>query len=152
MLNIRKKGIDVVLSSLKDRRLLYQGQLMISKEDAEVILWLLEKGWFTEKQLRDALHEGICICGESSFREHMERGEKPDLTYSPHALGYAIIHDKISKKDAQRIKFDHGETVEQYKEMASGLLERVFTQIEQIATAPEKVYPPHSSDCCCCDD
>lgn len=77
----------------------------------------------------------------------------PDHTQSPRAFGYACLHGRVSQKEARLIMFDHGESLYEYRNNATGFLESVMEQIARIATSPEsKPFKFDSSDPCLCHD
>jgi hypothetical protein len=148
LVHMRHAVKEAALSSLASAFILVETTLHLDQTEAQLILFLLENNWVREEELRQALHKGIIACGLNSFEE--SKRKFPDHTRSPAALGYALLHGTIAEKQARKIRFDHGETVEKYKENAGNLLEIVYTQIATIATRPTSTLPHDSSDDCFC--
>jgi hypothetical protein len=147
LVDMRHAVKEAVLSSLASAYILVETMLHLDRTEAQLILFLLENNWVQEEELRQALHKGIIACGLHSFEE--SKRKFPDDTRSPAALGYALLHGAIAEKQARKIRFNHGETVEEYKKDAEGLLEYVYGQIATIATRPPTPAFPDSGECFC---
>lgn len=104
------------------------------KEDALLIQWVLEHEYVPEGASWNAVHDGICNVGREMF-EWLHRNSQfqryPDHALSVEALGYAMKYGVLSAKEIASIKFDHGETPEEYKRYAKGLLEKVMKQLAE---------------------
>ncbi len=83
-------------------------------------------------ELRRAVHETICSTGREAYEWHMKNPSLnyPDHSISPPALGYAIKHGKLTPEEVAAIRFDHGETAEEYVVMADRLLDKVMAQLK----------------------
>ena len=125
------------------------------KKDAQLVKWIIENEYVPIEKIRQAVHAGICDIGREMFewcgRESAYR-KYPDHCLSPEALGYAMKHGSISNQEIASIRFDHGETAEQYIASSDGLFEKVMRQLRS-GTAffdlSNLVFP---ADSCCCHD
>jgi hypothetical protein len=123
-----------------------------SREDAQLVKWLIENRYFPEGMLEAAIHDCICKIGREMFEWHRKNplDNYPDHALSPEALGYAIKHGAVSSKEAASIRFDHGETVAQYIASSDGLFEKVMQQLRE-GTAffdwASLAFPGDSCDC-----
>ena len=153
--NLNRAASVVVINELNYGEFLSGSRVNMRKRDALLIQFLIESGCLSDQSLRDAVHIGICNCGYRCFKTHIANPmlTRPDHTRSPQALGYAYLHGKVSQKEARLIMFDHGESLYEYRNNASGFLESVMEQIAQIATSPEpESFQPQMYDPCSCHD
>lgn len=99
----------------------------------------------TGQQIREWLHSRLLAVGRDSYDQHLNKGEYPDHTVSPHCLAYAIAYGEITPQEAAKIKFGHGETVRTFFSKAEeNLLQNIWKSIveemikqRKTITAPE---------------
>lgn len=59
-------------------------------------------------------------------------GRYPDHVASPEALAFVLQSGAITSDQAKYIRFDHGETLEQFKTRADGLIDDILRQLENL--------------------
>lgn len=89
---------------------------------------LLGEGYLTLNDIKGQVHNVLILIGIQQYKQILN-GKYPDHVSSCGAFGYAVTHDKVMSGFAKTIKFDPGETIEDYKKLAIGLVERVTTQL-----------------------
>lgn len=97
------------------------------QKDAALVTWIIKNGYISMDKIREAVHRGICRVGRQMFEQVGKI--PPDHVLSREALGYAMNFGTITPKEVASIRFDHGETADEYKSSAGGLLNKVMNQI-----------------------
>lgn len=129
----------------------------LSNDNLILIRSLYQSGIVHEDELRKAFHEVLIRSGVRSFGE-ITRLTAPDHTSHPYAIGYAAKHGVLTSEQTRHIVFDHDETIEQYIEESTDLLDKVMkiVLVDKIPTATKTKeassddYDPHPTcDCCC---
>lgn len=151
--NLGRAATEAVISEIVSKGFLSGPTVIMRKCDAQMIAFLQEKGFLSNDELRSALHKGICACGRSCYENHIARPSvtPPDHTLSPEALGYACLHEEITPHEATLIRFNHDETLTGYLRNADGFLEKVLSQIIEIATRPDRERSVFHDPCSCHD-
>jgi hypothetical protein len=119
---------------------------------ARRLVWQLLDGELVKpEELQSAVSEGIVLYGLQLYDEVRDGRVMPDHVASPEALAYALCSGRIPLKEAQRIKFDHGETLDSFMRRAEDLLQRVMTALQRepthLAVSPSgfgHVAEPHN--------
>lgn len=103
-----------------------------NKKDALLVKWIIDNEYVPKKDIERAVHEGILQVGRSMFAWCCDDplGNRPDHSLSTEALGYAMRHRAISIEEIATIRFDHGETPEEYIKSSEGLFEKVMLQLQ----------------------
>lgn len=138
-----------VCRELAERLTLNDTRVQLRRGDAVLLKVLLDGGFLSEKDCREAVHKGLVQCGVQMF-VYLQRCSwaYPDHVLSPQALGYAILHEGVTAEQVATIRFDHGETSEQYCENARTLLDTVMEQL-RAGPGPEPTFVPQDTSMCC---
>lgn len=120
---------SAVLQDLSEQLNVFETRVLLNPNQFALIKRMLDHGDFSLDELRAAVHDGLLRCGHEMYWQHIKLRIFPDHLDSPQALGYAIQHGRITESEAKRIRFDHRETLEEYRAYADGLLECVIEQI-----------------------
>lgn len=88
----------------------------------------------TRDDLEATVHKRLCAIGINNIDTHInsftwEFIRYPDHSVSPVSIGYPVIHSQVSKEKLGLIKFDHGETIEDYIRGSYGLFDKVLNEI-----------------------
>ncbi len=89
---------------------------------------LFESRVFTPEDFREAVTQAVGTYGLAMYQQVL-RGEYPDHVTSPQALAYVLRIGVLSPGVASGIRFDHGETLEQFKARSEGLIEKIMKQL-----------------------
>lgn len=134
---------------------LWGGEVFLSNRPYDVggSLWgrrlieeLLDSELIRLEELRNAVSEGIVLYGVQLYDQVRDGRVMPDHVVSPEALAYALRSGRIPPKDARRIKFDHGESLESFMKRSEGLLQKVMEELQQEPKAAQAVWPEHMGD------
>ena len=120
---------SAVLRDLSEHLNIFETRILLHPNQFVLIKRMLDHGDLSLDELRAAVHDGLLRCGHEMYWQHIKLRIFPDHLDSPQALGYAIQHGRITESEARRIRFDHHETLEEYRAYADGLLECVLEQI-----------------------
>lgn len=120
---------SAVLQDLSEQLNVFETRVLLSPNQFTFIKRMLDRGDLSLDQVRDAVHEGLLRRGREMYQQHIRLRIAPDHLDSPQALGYAIQHGRITESETKRIRFDHHETLEEYRAYADGLLECMTEQI-----------------------
>lgn len=152
MFPIFKSAVEgAIISGLRNNlRLNMDGRFLISHKDAVLLKWIIENNYILEHDLKHAVHEGICKNARNAYELYRNdtRLRPDDSLCCPPAFAYGIVHRAISATEVSHIKFDHGETLQEFCGRADGLLESVMDQLRSAPMLPKVV----SSNEVCCED
>lgn len=127
--------VDAILAVVCARMSLHSGGIAVigSKEDAQMLQGVIASGYIPADLLRKAVHDGICDIGREMFEWHRAHPllNRLDRCLSPEAFGYAMKHGELSTKEIASVRFDHGETPEEYIASAEDLLDKVLKQLAE---------------------
>jgi len=150
-----QRGIHVAINDLivKDLRLLGRSVYFASLFNvAEANAWprnffkqLIDGGLYELEDFRDAIVKGIASYGHEMYR-HVCTSTEPDQVDSPDALAFAIRFGHISPSEISTIRFDHGETLEQFCARAEGLVDFVLKQLRD-GPSPERQWNAETVSC-----
>jgi len=134
-ISLKKKLEGAILSAITENLCLIWNDVAYigDRNDARLVQWLLENDYIPEWKIRQAVHSAVCATGKAIFERHCEApnsGYPDDCLQSPSALGYAIWKGVVTPEEATLIKFDHGETVDDYIAMAENLIDKVMDQLK----------------------
>ena len=111
---------------------------------------ILKLGHLPFDDLKPAVHKGICRHGKEMW-EALRVYKYPDHVPSPEALSYALRCGVISDRNARRIEFDNGESLEEFKARSGKLLHEVLERLIAGPPPEKKVSNAernNSSACC----
>jgi hypothetical protein len=80
----------------------------------EVLSLAIKIGVLSEGEVREILGKKLKRAGRACFEDHLERGTYPDHTSWPGAFAYALRESEFSPEEMEKIRFDHGDTVETF--------------------------------------
>ena len=92
---------------------------------------LFENEVFSPEDFRGAVIKGVKTFGYV-MQGQVLHGEYPDHIISPPALAYVLRRGDIDPASARRIRFDHGETLEQFQSRADGLIDKILHQLSSL--------------------
>jgi hypothetical protein len=119
---------EALLFSVELTLHLHAHQVKLTQKEAEMVAFLVKQGFISRERLSQSIHKGLCRFGKEMHEEYL-RGVYPDHVRSPEAYAYAIREGWVQPAGVKHIRFDHGETLEQFMARADGLLDRVTTQL-----------------------
>lgn len=101
-----------------------------AREGWSLLYFLYQNGYVTHEQLRKVVHRKLIDFGMAQKEYLLVSNNYADHCVSPDALGYAMeCRWQKHAHEWVRIRFDHGETIDGYRAMAEGLLERIIRQL-----------------------
>ena len=108
---------DMKNSILKDiqnfnARLLFLSIDIYASKNREILDFLYSQGILTDEELEDAL-TNVIISASRVYYDLLEK-YSPDHLPLPEILVYGIENNAFTKEEISRIKFDHGDTVEDF--------------------------------------
>jgi hypothetical protein len=104
-------------------------------ENAVLLKYLVDNGFVARTTLEDFVHTVVMEAGREMYEIHTRRNVPPDHLASPDVFGYAIAHGAFTERELKKIRFDHGETLDEYRAKAEGLLVRL---VDQLLSPPER--------------
>lgn len=144
---------EAILNRIRTRMDLWGNNQVVvgTAKDALLMKWVFENEYVPKDDIAKAVHERLCEIGRGVYEWHIAAPliRYPDHSVSPEALGYAILHGAVSVEEARMIRFDHGETADEYRKMAEGLHESVVRQLAAGNTYFSIPKLSGSDDCCC---
>jgi hypothetical protein len=102
-----------------------------TRQDAELLAFLLSGGYIDREELEAAISKGISSYGWDLYVQCGAQEVFPDdpCILSEHAIAFAITTGAVSKQETESLRFDHDETMAEFLRKADGLLERVTSQL-----------------------
>lgn len=127
------------LSSFSERKI-----LRYTEKKSKLLRFLLTEGYVKSSDIELFVHDTLIKLGEVTFTEHVQTRTAPDHCGNSHqALGYAMKHGGVP---IPAVKFDHGETADEYIASAEGLLEAVVEQLLSYVEPPPLIKSDWSGD------
>ena len=93
---------------------------------------LFENDVFKPEHFRSAVIAGVTTCGLEMHKQVMRGGVYPDHVVSPEALAYVLKSGAVTSDQANRIRFDHGETLAQFEARPDRLIDNILFQLANL--------------------
>lgn len=139
-MGLRATDVPTILSELRSGNHIFGELILIQPAYARAIVEHVQEGRIRFNEMRVAIHIGIVKCGRRCFEDHVSLKVPPSHTYSGEAIGYACLHGEITKKEAAQMEFLSGDSLGNWMEYGSDLLDKIVDRIYEQATKPDVLY------------